>query len=1247
MSYRVTNSMMQSLLLNDMHANLSKLLDVQQQLSTQRKYQSASDNPNAVTKGMGLETMMLEGEQYIRNLQDAISWLKFSDSALNDINNIFQRMRELAIYAGDGSLKNVDRAAIAEELIQLREELRTYANSTIAGEYLFSGLKTDTAPFTIGPDGEIVYNGNNYNVNWEFSRNATGKVSVNGRELFPQNETTHSLKGIEVPLDFEWTGRNEILEFKVGWQTVKVRIPERWTDEIKDGVDNATDYNRYRDPGEELEGYSLKEIADLINNSTEMGDVSKLLKASVVTDTTRNIQYLVVKSHTGESVQLTSWPETDPVDIAQGIKGAAYGPAGRTAGSDGTVTFRFDDKTVFTVDVAAGDTMEDIAKKIGELPEGRVWSAYKTDGANSWIDIVSRKAGDYFNIETTGGATQLFAPQQVSVSSSKQQGNYVLSSNDFAANGDFTTLSNGTLTINYSGQTYEIQVPSGRDLDDIAAAINTALTAAGVTALTATAANGVLTLGAGTTEEFDITATGGLVPLFSDGVSVSSGRTVDSSGKYTLSTTPIPDGAAIDGDSQLCFEYNGKKYLVNLNAGDDMDTVAATLQAALQVHDASATVEVVDSLDADGNKVQSLSIKTDRATTLSGFGGAASVIGAYTVGSEDIHTNTDHTHIGFAAMMGMETAVKSTELATDAVLGDTTNSPLHIKFVSGKHSGEIYIEDNASLSLEDLAKRINSVCGDWLQAVVETDQPDGTDPMGDPLANSGDNREAATQRLVLRTIDGEPFAIYDGPGKDAANPAGSYAQMLGINTALMGQSPAANVTYPAAGPGSSFDSNMPAILEVTVGDKVFEVKVCENNCNTAEKVAAAIARQVNEQYGGTLLAWDSNDIKNNADASTFALYAVTGEPLRVIDKGYGDPRFSEYSGGIAMQLGIAAGITSTAVNDGDPLGPGTFRISTAGRSVDIPVLAGDTMQDIANRVRDYAGDWLDVSFYDNNIDTAGGQAQISFAAKDGSALTVFDVNGAVAWNLGLDTGLVGVADLSTFPTLGPDATLTISVNGASHTIDLVDNDATPPTQIVNSVEDLADLINTRFQGQDIHAEVISDGTTKRLVLSSPKGYTFEVSGTDGVPAAFGFDTAYGNTASKSHGGAGPFNQQVTSRTGNNEKKTDFFGVLDNLINCVNGGNVDGISDVMLGQLDNWMTTLLKCRAQVGALTSRYQTTETRLTQDNTGYTDLHTKTVGIDLAEALTDFQMASGVYEASLAAIARIMQPTLLDFLR
>jgi flagellar hook-associated protein 3 FlgL len=137
------------------------------------------------------------------------------------------------------------------------------------------------------------------------------------------------------------------------------------------------------------------------------------------------------------------------------------------------------------------------------------------------------------------------------------------------------------------------------------------------------------------------------------------------------------------------------------------------------------------------------------------------------------------------------------------------------------------------------------------------------------------------------------------------------------------------------------------------------------------------------------------------------------------------------------------------------------------------------------------------------------------------------------------------------------------------------------------------------------------------------------------------------TSPKPAYGTGPFNQTVTHRTGDNVRKTDFFGVMDNLINTVEGGNVDGVSDILLTQLDSWMSTLLKCRAQAGALVNRYDTATYRLTSNGTNYTDLYTKTVGVDLAETITDFEMASGIYEASLGAIARLLQPTLLDFLR
>jgi flagellar hook-associated protein 3 FlgL len=399
------------------------------------------------------------------------------------------------------------------------------------------------------------------------------------------------------------------------------------------------------------------------------------------------------------------------------------------------------------------------------------------------------------------------------------------------------------------------------------------------------------------------------------------------------------------------------------------------------------------------------------------------------------------------------------------------------------------------------------------------------------------------------------------------------------------------------------------------------------------------------------------------------VYALSGEPLRVVDAAYGDPRFSEYTGGIASQLGISAGLTAgSAMTDTDTFNAGVIRISTPGHTVDVPVLAGENLQTIANRIRDYAGSWLDVSFSDSDMEVsgAGGVVGLSLAAKDGSAVSVYDAIGDGAWNMGLDTGLVGVADLKSFDfgALSADATLSITVNGAAHTIDLTDNSASPPRAVVNNVEELAALINTRFQGQDIRAEVLETKdasgsvTVKRLAIWSPKGYTFEISGTgdDGnpngtgalpIPGAFGFDASLGNTSGKNHGGSGPFNQVVTHRTGDNTYDIDFFGVMDNLIDTVEGGNVDGLSDVIIAQLDSWLSTLLKCRAQDGALTNRYETAVYRMTSNNTNYTDLYTQTVGVDLAEAITNYEMASGIYEASLAAIARLLQPSLLDFLR
>jgi flagellin len=65
-----------------------------------------------------------------KNLDDGVSLLKTSDSALGSITNSLQRMRELALRASSSILNNSNRAAIQKEVDQLKQEINHVATQT-------------------------------------------------------------------------------------------------------------------------------------------------------------------------------------------------------------------------------------------------------------------------------------------------------------------------------------------------------------------------------------------------------------------------------------------------------------------------------------------------------------------------------------------------------------------------------------------------------------------------------------------------------------------------------------------------------------------------------------------------------------------------------------------------------------------------------------------------------------------------------------------------------------------------------------------------------------------------------------------------------------------------------------------------------------------------------------------------------------------------------------------------------------
>jgi len=109
---------------------------------------------------------------------------------------------------------------------------------------------------------------------------------------------------------------------------------------------------------------------------------------------------------------------------------------------------------------------------------------------------------------------------------------------------------------------------------------------------------------------------------------------------------------------------------------------------------------------------------------------------------------------------------------------------------------------------------------------------------------------------------------------------------------------------------------------------------------------------------------------------------------------------------------------------------------------------------------------------------------------------------------------------------------------------------------------------------------------------------------------------------------------------------NVFGSLEMARNAMRAIPTADIQ-LSLAALDQALSNVLDARATVGARQNRLEMAETRYDDERVTLTALRSKLGDVDMAEAIMNFNVRESVYQAALGAAARVMQPTLLDFLR
>jgi len=158
---RLSTSWMYQQSLSTMLNQQSALAVTQNQVSTGKRINVASDDPVGAGKAISLNHILAANTQYSSNIDSANTRLSTEQTALTAVTNLLDSARSMAVQGINGTLSSSDRKDMATQLSQLRDQLIQLANTSDSnGDALFAGTSTTTTPFVKGANGTVSYTGN-------------------------------------------------------------------------------------------------------------------------------------------------------------------------------------------------------------------------------------------------------------------------------------------------------------------------------------------------------------------------------------------------------------------------------------------------------------------------------------------------------------------------------------------------------------------------------------------------------------------------------------------------------------------------------------------------------------------------------------------------------------------------------------------------------------------------------------------------------------------------------------------------------------------------------------------------------------------------------------------------------------------------------------------------------------------------------------------------------------------------------
>lgn len=183
---RITQTMMAQNTLNNIESNMSRINQLEGQITSSSKITRPSDDPVGAARALNFQAGIDSATQYLTNIDQASAWLNTADAALSGVTQAVQRARELAVQAASDTTSANDRQAIVSEVAQLQQHVLGLAQSKYGASFLFSGTRSDAPGYVQANPSSVAgaYQGNTQPILREVSAGVSMDVHVDGPGTF-------------------------------------------------------------------------------------------------------------------------------------------------------------------------------------------------------------------------------------------------------------------------------------------------------------------------------------------------------------------------------------------------------------------------------------------------------------------------------------------------------------------------------------------------------------------------------------------------------------------------------------------------------------------------------------------------------------------------------------------------------------------------------------------------------------------------------------------------------------------------------------------------------------------------------------------------------------------------------------------------------------------------------------------------------------------------------------------------------